>query len=103
MKTKQRTTLKNTILYTAMTLSMVFLMGLLLLHSWQNKIKSQKLDQSMSRKVSRENAETPGPKGKKRPKGVPETSGDFFMLLHLRLVQNLIWKMIAAKMLVMYI
>lgn len=78
MKIKQRTTLKHKISYTVMILSMVFLMSLLLLRSWQNKIKSQRLDQSMSRKVSRENAETPGPKGKKRPKSVPETSGDFF-------------------------
>ena len=35
------------------------------LKSWQDTISSQKMDQEMSQKVSRENAAIPGPKGTK--------------------------------------
>lgn len=53
-------------------------MTFMALKSWQDTISSQKMDQEMSQKVSRENAAIPGPKGNKRPKSVPETSGKSF-------------------------
>lgn len=78
MTNKQKSTLKHKISYIVIIVSVIFTMFLLLLNSWQNNIKSQKLDQSMSRKVSLENEKIPGPKGNKRPKNVPETSGKSF-------------------------
>jgi len=53
-------------------------MTFMALKYWQDTISSQKMDQEMSQRVSRENAAIPGPKGNKRPKNVPETSGKSF-------------------------
>lgn len=76
MNSKQKNIIKTT--YTLIAVLAISVVLFFSLPSWRNINKTKNSDQEISRKISRENAETLGPKGNKRPKSIPETSGKSF-------------------------